>query len=90
MVLIKWLVYVCEGGDCFEKGFIELYVEFKCRFVECDFDKFNRVRKYLCFGGCEYGINVVLFFDWVFYSNVIEIEIDEIVEYFIGDGEVVK
>ena len=64
------LVYVCEGGDCSEKGSVELHNELKTRLAERDPQGRNRVRKYPCFGGCEFGINVALYPDKVFLSKL--------------------
>lgn len=64
------LVYVCEGGDCSEKGSVELHNELKAVLAERDPEGKNRVRKYPCFGGCEHGVNVALFPDRVFYSKM--------------------
>jgi (2Fe-2S) ferredoxin len=83
----KRLVYVCEGGDCSEKGSIELHGELADMLKERDPEGKNRLRKYPCFGGCEHGINVVLFPDRVFYSKVQQSDLPEIVEHLTGDGK---
>jgi (2Fe-2S) ferredoxin len=84
------LVYVCEGGDCSEKGSIDLCAELGGMLEERDKDQKNRLRKYPCFGGCEHGINVVLFPDRVFYSKVRSADLPEIVEHLTGDGKPVE
>lgn len=86
----KRLVYVCEGGDCSEKGSIELHAELGGLLAERDTAAKNRLRKYPCFGGCEHGINVVLFPDRVFYSKVKQEDLSEIVENLVGEGPVVE
>ena len=86
----KRLVYVCEGGDCSEKGSIDLCADLKSMLDERDPEGKNRVRKYPCFGGCEHGINVVLFPDRVFYSQVKTSDLPEIVEHLTGDGKPVE
>jgi len=85
----KRLVYVCEGGDCSERGSIELHNELKCRLEGRDKDETNRVRKYPCFGGCEHGVNMVLFPDRLFYSKVKASDLDELTDHLVGDGPVV-
>lgn len=82
----KRLVYVCEGGDCSEKGSIELHADLGEMLAERGIGGANRLRKYPCFGGCEHGINVVLFPDRVFYSHVQKSDLPEIVEHLAGDG----
>ena len=80
------LVYVCEGGDCSEKGSIEVFEDLKATLHERDTAGLNRVRKYPCFGGCEHGINMVLFPDRCFYSKVTTDDLPEIVDHLVGDG----
>lgn len=84
------LVYFCEGGDCSEKGSVELHNIMKERLEKSDPDKRNRLRKYPCFGGCEHGTNVVLFPDRIFYSKVTEADLDEIENHLLDKGEPVK
>jgi (2Fe-2S) ferredoxin len=84
------LVYFCEGGDCSEKGSVELHNTLKERLAEKDPEGNNRLRKYPCFGGCEHGTNVVLFPDRVFYSKVTDADLDEIEQHLLGQGPVVK
>jgi NADP-reducing hydrogenase subunit HndC len=86
----KRLVYVCEGGDCSEKGSIDLHAELQDALHARDKDGKNRLRKYPCFGGCEHGINVVLFPDRVFYSHVTSADLPEITEHLVGDGKPVE
>jgi NADH-quinone oxidoreductase subunit F len=86
----KRLVYVCEGGDCSEKGSIDLHAELGGMLQERDAAGKNRLRKYPCFGGCEHGINVVLFPDRVFYSKVQMSDLPELVDHMVGDGPVVE
>lgn len=86
----KRLVYVCEGGDCSEKGSIDLHGDLGEMLRDRDAAATNRLRKYPCFGGCEHGINVVLFPDRVFYSRVTKEDLPEIVEHLAGDGKPVE
>ena len=85
------LCYVCEGGDCTEKGSGDIY--HKLRELIAGFDpeeKRIKLRRYPCFGGCEQGINVTLFPDRIFYSKVTEENLPEIVAHLRGEGEPVK
>lgn len=95
----KRLVYVCEGGDCSEKGSIELHADLAETLKERDPEGKNKLRKYPCFGGCEHGINVVVYSprtetdqdpDRVFYSHVQKSDLPEIVEHLTGDGKPVE
>ncbi len=84
------LVYFCEGGDCSEKGSVELHNEMKEILESRDPEQRNRLRKYPCFGGCEHGVNVVLFPDRVFYSQVKRQDLEEIADHLVGQGPVVE
>ena len=84
------LVYVCEGGDCSEKGSIELYEDLKATLHERDPEGKNKLRKYPCFGGCAHGINMVLFPDRCFYSQVTPDDLPEIVDHLMGVGPKVE
>lgn len=81
------LVYVCEGGDCCEKGSVELFERLKNMLAENDPDEEKtRVRKYPCFGGCEHGVNITLWPDKVFYSKVTSGDLPAIVKQVEEDG----
>ena len=85
------LCYVCEGGDCTERGSGDVYEKLKELIAEFDpHEEKVRVRRYPCFGGCEAGINVTLFPDRVFYSHVKEQDLPEIVGHIANGGEPVK
>ncbi len=85
------LVYVCEGGDCSEKGSVELFEKLKERLHEKDpKEEKVKIRKYPCFGGCEHGINVTVWPDKVFYSKVTEEDLDEVAGHIENDTEPVE
>ncbi len=84
------LVYVCEGGDCTEKGSVELFERLRNMLHEWDPEERRiRVRKYPCFGGCEFGINITIWPDRIFYSKVGVEDLPDIVAHIRG-GEPVK
>jgi (2Fe-2S) ferredoxin len=81
------LVYVCEGGDCTERGSGDLHDALKDLLAERDPQEDKvRVRRYPCFGGCECGINVTVYPDRLFYSRVTKADLPEIVAHLV-DGE---
>ena len=80
------LVYVCEGGDCSEKGSVELHNELKTLLQKRDTKSSNRIRKYPCFGGCENGVNVAVFPDRAFYSRMTRADLERLVEHLCEDG----
>ncbi|MGE0143966.1 MAG: ferredoxin [Planctomycetota bacterium] len=73
------LVYVCEGGDCTERGSGDVHDRLKDLVRAADpAEERVRVRRYPCFGACECGINVTVWPDRVFYSKVTEADLPEI------------
>ena len=73
------LVYVCEGGDCSERGSGDLHDELKAMVGAQDpHEEKVRVRRYPCFGACACGINVTVWPDRVFYSRVTPADLPEI------------
>jgi (2Fe-2S) ferredoxin len=85
------LVYVCEGGDCTEKGSGDLHDRLKEMLTARDPEEERvRVRRYPCFGACECGINVTVWPDRLFYSEVGEGDLPEIVEQLVSDGQPVE
>ena len=81
------LVYVCEGGDCSERGSGDLHDQLKEVFDARDpHEEKVRLRRYPCFGGCECGINITVFPDRVFYSNVTKQDLGEIVTHVLDEG----
>ena len=82
------LCYVCEGGDCTEKGSGDIFEKLRELTQKLDPEEQKvRVRRYPCFGGCEHGINVTLFPDKIFYSKVVEADLPDIVEHIMNGGE---
>lgn len=85
------LCYVCEGGDCTERGSGDLFLKLKELISEFDPNEEKiRVRRYPCFGGCEAGINVTLFPDRVFYSHVETKDLPDIVNHIVEGGKPVE
>lgn len=85
------LIYVCEGGDCTEKGSGDLFEKLREQLAAKDPDEDKaRVRRYPCFGGCECGINVTVWPDRQFYSEVTEADLPDIVEQVTEDGPAVE
>lgn len=85
------LVYVCEGGDCTERGSGDLFETLRATLIERDpGEEQVRVRRYPCFGGCEAGINVTVFPDRIFYSRVTTEDLPEVVAHLLDGGPVVE
>lgn len=81
------LVYVCEGGDCTERGSGDLFDLLQAILAERDPEEARvRVRRYPCFGGCEVAINITVYPDKIFYSQVKPEDLPEIVEHLLGES----
>jgi len=84
------LCYVCEGGDCTEKGSGDLFEQLHALVREKDPQEERvKVRRYPCFGACEHGINVTVYPDKLFYSEVTESDLPEIAAHVQDGGETV-
>ena len=85
------LVYVCEGGDCTERGSGDIHDRLKEVLDARDpHEEKVRLRRYPCFGGCECGINVTVFPDRVFYSKVTKQDLGDIVHHVLDEGQPVS
>jgi NADH-quinone oxidoreductase subunit F len=85
------LCYVCEGGDCTEKGSGEVFEKLRELILKSDPEQQRiKIRRYPCFGACEHGINVTLYPDKIFYSKVTEADLPEIAAHIEGKGPPVK
>ena len=85
------LCYVCEGGDCTEKGSGDVFEKLRELIVKFDPEQQRiKIRRYPCFGACEQGINVTLYPDKIFYSKVTEQDLPEIAAHIEGRGPKVE
>lgn len=85
------LVYVCEGGDCTEKGSVELCERLREMLQQDDpHEQKVRLRKYPCFGACEHGINMTVWPDRIFYSRVKVADLPEIEQQLLHDGKPIE
>ena len=81
------LCYVCEGGDCTEKGSGDLHERLRALIREKDpLEEKVKVRRYPCFGACEQGINVTVYPDKVFYSKVTDGDLEAIAAHAQGES----
>ncbi|MBM3972786.1 MAG: (2Fe-2S) ferredoxin domain-containing protein [Planctomycetes bacterium] len=82
------LCYVCEGGDCTEKGSGEVFDQLRDLIKKFDpAEERIKIRRYPCFGACDQGINVTLYPDKIFYSKVTVADLPEIAAHIEGKGE---
>lgn len=79
---------VCNNVDCDERGSAAVLDEILNILESGDIGDVE-VREYLCFSACEVGPNVVCVEDRVWYSQVGEADVEEIVaEHILGDRPV--
>ena len=84
----KQHVLVCTNVDCLRRGSPAVLDAMRAR-VEASGSADVEVTSYPCFGGCDYGPNVVLYPPKTFYSGVAPADVDEIVAHVQG-GPVVE
>jgi NADH-quinone oxidoreductase subunit F len=78
---------VCINVDCKARGSEAVLAAVHER-VDGRTDNAIEVTAYPCFGGCDFGPNVVLYPTKVFYSGVTPADVDEIVAHLDGGEKV--
>lgn len=81
-------IFICENerpedhprGCCASKGSKELRQRFKNRLKELGLNSHIRANVSGCLDACEFGISVVVYPEQVWYGNVTENDIEEIIE----------
>lgn len=66
---------------------MELFLELKAMLEEKAPDAKVLPRKYPCFGGCDFGVNLIVHPDGLFYSEVTMDDLGDIVAHLTGEGE---
>jgi len=79
-------VIVCSNVDCAARGAQKNIEGIERRLTAAGSDV--KVKTYLCFGGCDYGPNIVLYPEGTWYAGVKESDLDEIVEHVLGGVKV--
>jgi (2Fe-2S) ferredoxin len=76
-------VYVCLNDDCCKRGNEAMYADLT---EQCASLADVEVREYICFGNCDYGANVVVLPDKVWFSGLRQGDSTVIMSY-LRDGE---
>jgi len=84
---MKQTCFVCQNIDCANRGSEELMNEIKHQVAAQSIDA--EVKPYICFGGCDFGPNIVVHPQKVWYAGVKKDDVPEIVASLAG-GPVVK
>ncbi len=80
-------ILVCNNVDCLGRGGQQVFETLHGRVTEAGLDDVE-VTQYPCFGGCEYGPNIVFYPDKVFYSGVKPQDVDELMAHVCGGAPV--
>ena len=81
-------VMVCNNVDCVARGSPAVLEALRARLAESGTTDVE-LKSYPCFGGCDYGPNVVVHPAKAFYSGVTPQDVDAIMAHLIG-GPVVE
>jgi len=79
---MKQTCYVCQNVDCQSRGSEPLMNELVDKVAARRLD--IEVKPYICFGGCEYGPNIVIHPQKVWYAGVKKEDLPEILEFIAG------
>lgn len=98
MVDLKHHIFVCtscringqQKGFCYSKGAVDLVETLVSEINDRDLSGEVMVTNTGCFGICAQGPIVVVYPEGVWYGNVTEDDIEEIVESHIENGKVVE
>lgn len=79
---MKQLCFVCQNVDCKSRGSEKLMNELASQVATRSLDV--EVKPYLCFGGCEFGPNIVIHPQKNWYAGVKESDLPDILESLNG------
>jgi (2Fe-2S) ferredoxin len=85
---MKQICFVCQNVDCHSRGSERLMNELANKVAERSLDV--EVKSYLCFGGCEYGPNIVVYPQKTWYAGVKSEDLPEIVDSLAGGPTVTR
>ena len=85
---MKQTCFVCQNVDCLSRGseklMVELTKQVEAKGVEAE------VKPYICFGGCDFGPNIVVHPQKNWYAGVKPEDLPEIVESLAGGPAVAR
>ena len=79
---MKQICFVCQNVDCKSRGSEPLMNELAGKATARSLDV--EVQPYICFGGCEYGPNIVIHPQKIWYAGVKKEDLPEILESLAG------
>ena len=91
-------IFICENvrssddprGCCSDKGSRELRQLFKKRLKELGLSTKVRANAAGCLDACEFGANIVIYPEQVWYGGVKESDVEEIIQSHIINGRIVE
>jgi NADH:ubiquinone oxidoreductase subunit E len=85
---MKQTCFVCQNVDCQSRGSEQLMDQLSKQVAARSIDA--EVKPYICFGGCEYGPNIVIHPQKVWYAGVKQEDLPEILESLAGGPPVTR
>ncbi|HEX5019075.1 MAG TPA: (2Fe-2S) ferredoxin domain-containing protein [Candidatus Binatia bacterium] len=79
---MKQTCFVCQNVDCQSRGSAQLMEELTKQVAARAIDA--EVKPYICFGGCDFGPNIVVHPQKVWYAGVKSQDLPEIVDSLAG------
>ena len=85
---MKQNCFVCQNVDCQSRGSEELMKELTAQVAAQSIDA--EVKPYICFGGCDFGPNIVIHPQKNWYAGVKKEDLPEIVNSLAGGPSVTR
>jgi (2Fe-2S) ferredoxin len=85
---MKQTCFVCQNVDCLSRGSEQLMKDLSEKVTARSLDA--EVKPYICFGGCDFGPNIVVHPQKVWYAGVKKEDVPEIVDALASGGTVTR
>jgi len=85
---MKQTCFVCQNVDCLSRGSEQLMKDLACEVTEKSIDV--DVKPYICFGGCDFGPNIVVHPQKVWYAGVKKEDLPDILKSLDGGPTVTR
>jgi (2Fe-2S) ferredoxin len=79
---MKQTCFVCQNVDCLSRGSEQLMKDLTAQVTEKSIDV--EVKPYICFGGCDFGPNIVVHPQKVWYAGVKKEDLPDILNSLSG------
>jgi (2Fe-2S) ferredoxin len=88
LATMKQTCFVCQNVDCLSRGSEALMKDLSDHIAAASADA--EVKPYICFGGCDFGPNVVVHPQKAWYAGVKKEDLPEIVKSLTGGPAVTR